>query len=341
MGWLSDLAGWIEATFDNIASIDPIYLVIGSAFLFGQTLLNSVAWRNVLAAAYPDKHILQKEISAAYAGGVGLNSVLPGQAGTVTYLALFRASIPGSSVPTIVSGAAVQAIFWSIVGALVYLVLFLSAPGSFEEALGSVWTWMGDHLFVTLLIIVAAVVVLVIAARVIRQKLRAQWEQAGQGAAILHTPRRYLARVVLFQALSYACRIALNVTFMLAYDISPTPRNVFVVISAASIAAVVSVAPGGVGATTAVLQVALSGQASQATITAYSVGQQAACMLANMCLGAVLMVKVFGWDATRSVMHRKKHKGETDESTTDQAEQLAAQLEKSRAERAAKNNPTR
>ena len=91
MGWLSDLSGWIGTTLDNIASIDPIYLIIGFAFQFGQTLLNSVAWRNVLQAAYPDKHVQQKEISAAYAGGVGLNSVLPGQAGTVTYLALFRA----------------------------------------------------------------------------------------------------------------------------------------------------------------------------------------------------------------------------------------------------------
>ena len=172
MGWLSDLAGWIETTFDNIASIDPIYLVIGFAFQFGQTLLNSVAWRNVLQAAYPDKHILQKEISAAYAGGVGLNSVLPGQAGTVTYLALFRASISGSSVTTIVSGAAVQAIFWSTVGGLVYLALFLSAPASFDEALGAVWTWMGDHLFVTLLVIAGTVILLAIAVRVIKRKLR-------------------------------------------------------------------------------------------------------------------------------------------------------------------------
>ena len=90
-------------------------------------------------------------------------------------------------------------------------------------------------------------------------------------------------------------------------------------IAAASIAAVFSVAPGGVGATTAVLQIALAGEASQATITAYSVGQQAACMLANIGLGALLMVKVFGWDATRSVIHRKKHKGEK-ESTADEAE---------------------
>ena len=89
----------------------------------------------MLRAAYPDKHILQKEISAAYAGGVALNSVLPGQAGTVTDLALFRASIPGSSVTTIVAGAGVQAIFWSIVGGLVYVALFLA------RRTASTWRW--------------------------------------------------------------------------------------------------------------------------------------------------------------------------------------------------------
>jgi uncharacterized membrane protein YbhN (UPF0104 family) len=340
MGWLSDLAGWLETTFDNVASIDPIYLIVGFAFQFGQTLLNSIAWRNVLRAAYPDKHILQKEISAAYAGGVALNSVLPGQAGTVTYLALFRASIPGSSVTTIVAGAGVQAIFWSIVGGLVYVALFLSAPDSIDVALGSVWMWMEDHPALTLLIAAGTVVLLAIAVRLIKGKLRAQWQEAGQGAAILHTPRRYLARVVTYQALSYACRIGVNVTFMLAYDIDPTPRNVFIVISAASIAAVFSVAPGGVGATTAVLQIALAGQASQAAITAYSVGQQAACLLANIGLGVLLMVKVFGWDATRSLMHRKKKTKGEKESTSEQAEELAARLEKSRGDRDAKRHPT-
>ena len=266
--------------------------------------------------------------------------MLPGQAGTVTYLALFRASIPGSSVTTIVSGAAVQAIFWSIVGGLVYLALFLSAPDSFDEALGSVWAWMGDHLLVTLVVIAGTVVLLVIAVGVVKRRLREQWEQAGQGAAILHTPRRYLARVVVFQALSYGCRIAVNVTFMLAYNIDPTPRNVFIVIAAASIAAVFSVAPGGVGATTAVLQIALSGQASQAAITAYSVGQQAACLLANIGLGVLLMVKVFGWDATRSVMHRKKKPKGEKESTTDEAEEARRPARKGPRPRAAKDHPT-
>jgi len=129
---------------------------------------------------------------------------------------------------------------------------------------------------------------------------------------------------VTFQALSYACRIGVNATFMAAYGIPVTARNIFIVIAAASIASVVAVAPGGIGATTSVLLVALAGQATQAEITSYSVGQQAACMLANIVLGLILMSKVFGWDATRSVMHRrKKSKGE---STEQDAEQLAEQL---------------
>jgi len=323
---LSDLAGWFGDLIENVGSIGLGYLILGCLLQWGQTLLNSVAWRNVLQASYPEKHILQKEISAGYAAGVGLNSVLPGQAGTITYLALFRASISGSSVATITAGAAVQAIFWSIVGGLVYLLLFFSRPDAFDVKLGTITSWIGDHLVITLLLVAAAAALILICARLIKTRLHEQWDQLGQGAAILHTPRRYLARVVTFQALSYACRIGVNATFMAAYGIPVTARNIFIVIAAASIASVVAVAPGGIGATTSVLLVALAGQATQAEITSYSVGQQAACMLANIVLGLILMSKVFGWDATRSVMHRrKKTKGEsTEQGAEELAEQLAA-----------------
>ena len=94
---LSDFAGWFADLIENVGSIGLGYLILGCLLQWGQTLLNSVAWRNVLQASYPEKHILQKEISAGYAAGVGLNSVLPGQAGTITYLALFRASISGQA----------------------------------------------------------------------------------------------------------------------------------------------------------------------------------------------------------------------------------------------------
>ena len=329
MDIFSDIAGWFTSLLDNVGSIAVGFLLLGFAFQWGQTMFNSIAWRSVLAAAYPDKKILQKEISAGYAGGVALNSVLPGQAGTVTYLGLFRASIYGSSVATITAGAAVQAIFWSIVGGLVYLVLFLSRPDAFNSKLGGITGFISDHPVVSLTIAAGTVVLIVVALRVIRERLHRQWDQLGQGAAILRTPRRYLARVVTFQALSYTCRICVNATFMHAYGIPVTAHNLFIVIGAASIAAVVSVAPGGIGATTTVLLVALSGEASQATITAYSVGQQAACMLANVVLGVVLMAKVFGWDATRSLMHRqKKTKGE---STAAGADAIAAKIEQSRS----------
>jgi uncharacterized membrane protein YbhN (UPF0104 family) len=221
------------------------------------------------------------------------------------------------------------------VGALVYVLLFFSRPNSYDVSLGTVATWIGEHKALSVLLAVAVVVMILIALRVIRERLHRQWDQLGQGAAILKTPRRYLARVVTFQAASYGCRIGVNVTFMAAYGIPVTARNVFIVIAAASIAAVVSVAPGGIGATTAVLLVALGGQASEEAITTYSVGQQSACVLANVILGLVLMSKVFGWDATRSLMHRhKKAEGET---SAEASEQLAAQLERTRAERAEKD----
>ena len=118
-----------------------------------------------------------------------------------------------------------QAIFWSIVGALVYLLLFLSRPKSYDVSLGTVATWIGDHKALSLLLIAATLVLIVIALRVIRERLHRQWDQLGQGAAILRTPRRYLSRVVLFQAVSYGCRIGVNVTFIWDDTIFPVPSE--------------------------------------------------------------------------------------------------------------------
>jgi len=61
---LSDLAGWFGDLIENVGSIGLGYLILGCLLQWGQTLLNSVAWRNVLQASYPEKHILQKEIWA-------------------------------------------------------------------------------------------------------------------------------------------------------------------------------------------------------------------------------------------------------------------------------------
>ena len=67
-----------------------------------------------------------RPIVAAYAGGIGLNSFLPAQAGTFAYFGMFRVIIAGSAFAGILAAGVVQNIFFGIVGALNYVFLFLS-----------------------------------------------------------------------------------------------------------------------------------------------------------------------------------------------------------------------
>ena len=46
---LSDLWGWFGDVWDQIRSVDVQYLMIGCALQSVQTVLNGLAWRNILA----------------------------------------------------------------------------------------------------------------------------------------------------------------------------------------------------------------------------------------------------------------------------------------------------
>src|SRR4051794_12721910 len=144
------MADWFSDLWDALSSVSLWVLALGLAFQTAQTLLVALAWRNILRAAYPRGAALRyREILSYYAGGVGLNSILPASAGTVTMLGLFRTTIPGSTVAGLVGATAVENIFFVAMAVLVYLWLFLGVAGSFEVELG----WFADHWLATLVIL--------------------------------------------------------------------------------------------------------------------------------------------------------------------------------------------
>ena len=117
-------------------------VVLGLSFQTLQTLFISLAWRNILRGAYPKSVLPYREVLSYYAGGAGLNSILPASAGTVAMLGLYRTAIAGSTVAGLVGATLVQNIFFVVVAALIYLWLFLSVAGSFDVKFG--W-FVGPH----------------------------------------------------------------------------------------------------------------------------------------------------------------------------------------------------
>ena len=314
------MADWLNSLWDNLTAVSLPLLILGLAFQTAQTCLVGLAWRNILRAAYPDGGVKYRQILAYYAGGNGLNAILPASAGTVAMLGFFRTSIEGSTVSGLVGATVVQNIFFAVVAVLIYGYLFLSVAGSFDVKLG----WFADHWGLTLIIAVVAIALVVITVRILWKRLRRTWEQAKEGGAVLGRPRVFLVQVVGVEALSYIARMGVNATFMKAFHIPVSLTNVFLIVAASSISSTVAIAPGAVGAQTALASVVLRDVASPSAISAYAIGQQVITTAWNVLFGFTLLAHEIGWKQTRGLVHFRKKKTTDEGEPADPAEPVSA-----------------
>jgi uncharacterized membrane protein YbhN (UPF0104 family) len=300
---------WLDQLFDTLASVSIPLVILGLAFQTAQTCLVALAWRNILRAAYPEGGATYRKVLAYYAGGNGLNAILPASAGTVAMLGLYRTNIEGSTVAGLAGATVVENIFFAIMATLVYLWLFLGVAGSFDIKFG----WFSSHAALTIVILVGGAALIILVGRLLWHRLRHTWENTKEGGAILGQPRRFFVEVVGVEALSYAARMGVNATFMYAYNIPVSVTNVFLIVAASSISSTIAIAPGAVGAQTGLASVVLKDVAPQAVISAYAIGQALITTAWNVVFGFTLLAGQIGWQATRSLVHVRKKKDQPDQ----------------------------
>jgi uncharacterized membrane protein YbhN (UPF0104 family) len=303
------MADWLQQLWDALTAVSVPLLLLGLAFQAGQTLFVALAWRNILRYSYPEGGVRYRQILAYYAGGVGINAVLPASAGTVAMIGLFRARIRGATVPGILGATVVQNIFFVVVSAAVYLWLFLGAAGSFDVE----FEWFHDHPTASAIILIGGAVLIWIVGRILYTRFHSAWESAVEGGGILGERRLFLTQVVGVEALSYICRMCVNATFMHAFGVPVSVENVFLIVAASSISSTVALLPGAVGAQTALASVVLKGTAPTEVISAYTIGQAVITTAFNVSFGTILLAREIGWPATRAMFRRRK-KGEKSDS---------------------------
>lgn len=314
-----DVIGWLEDVWRQIKDVPLRYLVLGSVLQVLQTTLNGLAYYGILAYAYPER-VQFWPIVTAYAVGVSMNNFLPANIGTFVTLLMFVAIIPGSSFPGVFAAYLVNKIFFTVVGGLVYLYLFLEAGTAFDVELG----WFRDHPLLLLGLVAGGAFLVVLVVRVFWRWLKKLWEQAKQGGKILASPSAFLKRVLLPQLGSYAAKVGVIAVFLAAYSIPVTFDSVTSVIGSSSAANVTAVTPGSVGITQAANVVALKDYTDADTATAYSLSQQLVTTAVNLGYALVLVVLIFGWtggkllvsqsyaDAKVKAMEMKNSRGKKD-----------------------------
>jgi uncharacterized membrane protein YbhN (UPF0104 family) len=254
--------GWLEQLWDTITSISLPLLVLGLSFETAQILFVALSWRNILRAAYPDSDVRYRPVLASYAGGVGLNAILPASAGTFAMLGLYRARIRDSTAAGLVGATIVQNIFFVVVSGIIYGLLFLSVAGSFDVKFG----WFDQHPVASLVIVVGGIALIATALGALYRRFRSTWENAKDGGEILRHPRVYLVQVAGVEAISYMARIGVNATFMYAFHVPVSLKNVLLIVGATSISSTVALLPGAVGAQTTLNNLVLHGVASAEVI---------------------------------------------------------------------------
>jgi len=293
-----DVGGWLSDFWDTLSAVSVGYLIAGSILQVAQTTFNGLAYFFILRYGYPDGGVTPWPIVAAYAVGVAMNNFLPANIGTFVTLLMFVALIRGATFPGVLAAYLVNKIFFTVVGGLVYLYLFLEAGSAFDVELG----WFRDHPVLALGIVGGGCFLVVVVARIFWRWVRKLWEQAKQGGKILQSPTAFVTRVLVPQTISYAAKIGVIAVFLAAYSIPVTFHSVMAVIGSSSAANMTSVTPGAVGVTQAANSVALRDYTSAETATAYSLAQQLWTTATNIAFALVLVVLVFGWTGGKQLV---------------------------------------
>ena len=291
-----------ETFFHHLAAVKWGALGIALLLHLLRLTVRTLAWRNILRAAFPAERVTRRTVFGAYVAGVGVNSILPARGGDLLKALLVKRRLKESNYPTIAATLIVETLFDTIVG-LAFLVwaLQLGVLPGFDalDKLPSIdWSWPARH--PKTFAIVASIVALAAIALAIRlaRHVREFRHRVAQGFTIVRTPWRYLREVVLWQALSWALRVLSILWFLDAFDLTRRLHNAFLVQVVQSLSTLLPFTPGGAGTQQGFLVYVFRDHASTTSVLSFSVGMNVALTALNVAVGfaaIALMLKTLRW----------------------------------------------
>jgi uncharacterized membrane protein YbhN (UPF0104 family) len=236
-----------------------------------------MAWRNVLAAAYPQDAVRRRSIVGAYLAGVGVNAVIPLRAGDAVRVLLAHRAIEGSTYTTVVSSTLVLSIF--DIAAASTLLAWAALTQDALPGLGEVpelpsfdFSWLLEHPPAADLLLAALLVTAIVVGIWIHGHVVDFWGRVRQAFAVVRRPALYLRTVAFWQAGDWVFRF-IAIWFLLdAFDIPQSPENVLLVQVSASIATLLPLTPAGIGTEQAFLLYVFQGTVPSSQLLAFSVG---------------------------------------------------------------------
>ncbi len=296
----------IGVFFEQLASVNvgPLLLAIACHLL--KTVCTSRAWRNVIAAAYPEQRIPGRTIYGAYIAGVGVNAIVPARAGDAVKLYLTHRSVQGATYTTLAATLLVLSIFdtavagalfgWALTqGALPGLSLLPSLPG-FD------FGFVANNPELSLVALAALLMIGIVGVIWLRFRWAEFKQRVGQGVVVLRDRRRYLRGVAAWQACDWLLRFVAIWFFLDAFGVDQSVRNVLLVQVTQSLATLVPISPGGIGTEQAFIVFVFEGAVSKTKLLAFSVGMKLTLTVTNVIAGFTALFLMLGHVRWRDVV---------------------------------------
>jgi len=280
----------IDAFFHQLTSVHPLPLFLAVLAHLTRLGCTSTAWRNVLAAAYPDKRVRRLPIAGAYLAGVGVNAVIPIRVGDAVRVVLAQRSIPGSTYTTVVSSSFVLMIF-DLLAATSLLVWAATTQhalppiGRIPDLPSFDFGWLFNRPTLAESVIGVLIIALGLFLFWAKDHIVNFWGRIRQAFAVLRMPKRYLRTVVLWQCLDWTFRIVTIWFLLAAFGIPQTVRNALLVQVSSSLATSLPLTPAGIGTEQAFLLYVLRGTVESAKLLAFSVGTKLTIVTTNVVAG--------------------------------------------------------
>jgi uncharacterized membrane protein YbhN (UPF0104 family) len=307
---MGDVLHAIRVFFEGLAGVEFTALGLAICCHLLKTLCTARAWRNAIAAAYPDSEVPYRAIYASYVSAVGVNAVVPARGGDAVKLFLAHRAVQGATYTTLAATLLVLSLFDTVAaGALfVYALSTGVLPG--VNALGSLpgfdFKWVASSPELAIVLGLVFLIVGIVGFFWLRLHLAEVKHRVRQGVAVLEDRSRYLREVALWQACDWTLRFASIWFFLAAFGIPQSLRNVLLVQVTQSLATLVPISPGGIGTEQAFIVVIFEGAVATSQLLSFSVGMKLTLILVNILVGFTALFLTLGHTDWRSLVGRER-----------------------------------
>jgi len=281
------------ALVEPFARLDARFAAAALALQWANLAFRALAWRNVLAAAYPDRRVPIVGVGAAYAAGVALNGFVPARGGEAAKVALARLQLPGTSVVAIGASGSVVLLLDALIGGALLSAGWASGALESPPGVPSAFAAVMHHPW---LAAVAACTV-ALAARLAAGRLsglaRRGWAELRRGTAVLASPSRYLRTVASFQLGAWAARVGVAFCLLAAFGLPASVATAGLLVVLGGLSTLVPATPGGMGAQQLLVVYGLHGTVSAAAALSFSIGMQTLVTAVNTMIGIAALMVVF------------------------------------------------